>query len=212
MIDSLEMLRDKILKQRVYEDLDLKPGHYGLVTLHRPSNVDDHKKLNELTQLLTHIADKTPLVFPIHPRTRKNLQNNGFMSILNDSEKLISLEPLSYLRFMNLLFHCRFAITDSGGIQEETTYLGIPCLTLRPNTERPITITQGTNQLCDLNEVESRLELALSKEISEGCNIELWDGKTAARVVQSIKDLLVTSSTRPVDELKSSCPRQTVSN
>jgi UDP-N-acetylglucosamine 2-epimerase (non-hydrolysing) len=212
MIDSFEIFRDEIMGQKVYEELDLRPGGYGLVTLHRPSNVDDHETLNELTQLLAQIGDKTPLVFPIHPRTRKNLKNNGFMSILNGSKKLICLEPLSYLRFMSLLFHCRFAITDSGGIQEETTYLGIPCLTLRPNTERPITVTHGTNRLCDLHNLESSLEHILCKKPTATCNIKLWDGKTATRVVQSIKVLLATSSTTPGDEHRSSRSRQIASN
>lgn len=190
MIDSLVMLRERIENESVYKELALKPRNYGLITLHRPSNVDDHNFLNELCKSLSRIADKTTLVFPIHPRTRKNLESNGLMSLLKGHKGIIDLEPLGYIPFMNLLFNCGFAITDSGGIQEETTYLGIPCLTIRQNTERPITITRGTNQLCDIQNLENRLEGALAKEASQKTEIELWDGKTAARVVQSIKNLL----------------------
>ena len=112
------------------------------------------------------------------------------MSLLSDHEGIINLDPLNYITFMNLLFNCRFAITDSGGIQEETTYLGIPCLTMRPNTERPITVSQGTNQLCDLNNLEDGLDKVLAGEICKNGEIEFWDGKTASRVVKSIKTLL----------------------
>jgi UDP-N-acetylglucosamine 2-epimerase (non-hydrolysing) len=198
MIDSLEMLRDKIEQLSVYEELGFRSGEYGLVTLHRPSNVDDHEALTELCHLLGGISKKTPLIFPIHPRTRKSLDSNGLMSLLNGHRGIVNLEPLSYVRFMNLLFNCRFAITDSGGIQQETTYLGIPCLTMRPNTERPITITHGTNHLCDLNNLEDGLDKVLAGEICKSSEIEFWDGQTASRVVKSIKDL-VASSQNPVD-------------
>ena len=113
------------------------------------------------------------------------------MSYLNKDNGLYLLEPLSYIRFMNLIFHCRFAITDSGGIQEETTYLGIPCLTMRPNTERPITIHQGTNRICGLENLENHVETILSGRFSHGSVPELWDGQTAPRVVKSIKSLLL---------------------
>jgi UDP-N-acetylglucosamine 2-epimerase (non-hydrolysing) len=190
MIDSLVMLRKKISNHKVYEELGLKSRNYGLITLHRPSNVDDPKVLSELCYALVRISENMPLVFPIHPRTRKNLESNRLMTLLNEHNKLTCLQPLGYISFMSLLFHSRFCITDSGGIQEETTYLGIPCLTMRPNTERPITLTHGTNRLCDLHDLESRLKFALSKKTTAGCKIELWDGKTATRVVQSIKNKL----------------------
>jgi UDP-N-acetylglucosamine 2-epimerase (non-hydrolysing) len=128
-----------------------------------------------------------PLVFPVHPRTRKNLENLDMMTALEKESGLIISEPINYIRFMNLLFNCRFALTDSGGIQEETTYLGIPCLTLRPNTERPLTIDQGTNRLCGLEDLEDNLSDVLTQNISDVPKIELWDGHTAERVVKSIK-------------------------
>lgn len=190
MIDSLEMLRDKIQNQTACSDLDLKPQQYGMVTLHRPSNVDDPEKLKQLCTTLIQISKKTPLAFPIHPRTRKNAEAIGVLEELNNAGDLLILDPLNYVRFMNLVFNCRFALTDSGGIQEETTYLGIPCITLRPNTERPITVTQGTNRLCHLDDLAKNVEKVLSEKAGKECNIPLWDGKTAERVVNSIKDFI----------------------
>ena len=187
MIDSLEMLREKIGKLDVYRDFDLKPKGYGLVTLHRPSNVDDPEVLKRLCSILVQISQKIPLVFPIHPRTRKNLEQGQFLSILKNAKGLFLPNPLSYIRFMNMVFNCRFVITDSGGIQEETTYLGIPCLTLRQNTERPITITRGTNQLCGIKDLEVKVAEILNASVPGQKNIELWDGKTAYRIVEFLK-------------------------
>ncbi len=187
MIDSLEMLRDKIESQAAFREFGLKQNDYVLVTLHRPSNVDDPAILNELCQLLNRVSQKIPVIFPVHPRTRKNLEQNNLTPLLNDAPGLHLLEPLNYIRFMNLVFNCRFVITDSGGIQEETTHLGIPCLTMRPNTERPITISQGTNRLCRLEDIEKEIQTILSEKAALKKEIELWDGKTAGRVVESIK-------------------------
>jgi len=193
MIDSLEILRDKIQNQAAYNDFGLKPGDYGVITLHRPSNVDDQGVLKQICHTLMRIAQKIPLIFPIHPRTRKNLKRNGLMPLVDKASGLHLSQPLNYIRFMNLIFNCRLAITDSGGIQEETTYLGIPCLTMRPNTERPVTIRQGTNQLCNPENLEAKVERILSGEITHGAIPELWDGKTATRMVKSIK-LIAPSS------------------
>ena len=187
MIDSLEMLRGKIQNQAAYSDLGLKPQQYGMVTLHRPSNVDAPEKLKQLCTTLIQISKKTPLAFPIHPRTRKNAEAIGVLEELNNAGDLLILDPLNYVRFMNLVFNCRFALTDSGGIQEETTYLGIPCITLRPNTERPITVTQGTNRLCALDNLEATVNSVLSEKKRQSIKIDLWDGHTAERVVNSIK-------------------------
>jgi len=193
MIDSLEMLRDKIQDQAAYNDFGLKPGDYGVITLHRPSNVDDQEVLKQICHTFTRIAQKIPLLFPLHPRTRKNLERKGLMPLVDKASGLYLSQPLSYIRFMNLVFNCRLAITDSGGIQEETTYLGIPCLTMRPNTERPITIRQGTNQLCNAENLEAKVEGILSGEITQSAIPELWDGKTATRVIKSIKKLIAPS-------------------
>jgi len=189
MIDSLEMLREKIESQYVYQDFGLEPCRYGLVTLHRPSNVDDPKVSKRLCDILLAISKKIPLVFPMHPRTRKNWEQYRLLSIINNREGLFLPDPLSYIRFMNMVFNCRFVITDSGGIQEETTYLGIPCLTVRPNTERPITITHGTNQLSALEDLPDKVEAILSGYVLQGRKIEFWDGKTADRVVDFLKNV-----------------------
>jgi UDP-N-acetylglucosamine 2-epimerase (non-hydrolysing) len=187
MIDSLEMLRSTIEKQTAYSEMGLNPGEYGLVTLHRPSNVDDPRIMDTLCHTLIRISQRIPLVFPVHPRTRKNMENLDLMPLLEKADNLRISGPINYIRFMNLIFNCRFALTDSGGLQEETTYLGIPCLTLRPNTERPITIQKGTNRLCVLDDFEKHVDKLLAKKSSHDCKIDLWDGRTAGRVVESIK-------------------------
>jgi len=190
MIDSLEMLRRTIQTQSAYSEMGLNTGEYGLVTLHRPSNVDDPHILTDLCHALVRISKRIPLVFPVPPRARKNIENLDLYNQLQKEKGLVLSEPINYIRFMNLIFNCRFALTDSGGIQEETSYLGIPCLTLRPNTERPITITQGTNRLCTLEDLEKNVTEILSFKDTKQVNIDLWDGQTAGRVVESIKRIL----------------------
>ena len=127
------------------------------------------------------------MIFPVHPRTRKNLENFGLINVLEKAKSIFLVEPINYIRFMNLVFNCRLAITDSGGIQEETTYLGIPCLTMRPNTERPITVDQGTNTLCTIDNLEAFVETIITERDTKLSVPELWDGHTAERIVQSIK-------------------------
>ena len=190
MIDSLEMLKEKIEEQDVYSEYGLNKGEYGIVTLHRPANVDDPEKLKQICESLNRISGKIKLVFPIHPRTGKNLEQNALMPILKKTKNIILLEPLRYIKFMNMVFNCRIAITDSGGIQEETTYLGIPCLTLRPNTERPVTISEGTNRLCSVDDFEQKVFPLLSTGRARPSAINLWDGKTAGRVVHSIEGFI----------------------
>jgi UDP-N-acetylglucosamine 2-epimerase (non-hydrolysing) len=194
MIDSLEMLRGPIEEQTTYRKFNLDSSEYGVVTLHRPSNVDNNDVLNDLCAKLVRISKDLPLVFPIHPRTRKSLVQKGLMKLLDGSNSLHVTEPLSYIPFMNLIFHCRLAITDSGGLQEETTYLGIPCLTMRPNTERPITISEGTNELCSTEQMENKVSAILNGRSFRGRIPEFWDGQTAGRVVDSIA---VNLSKRP---------------
>ncbi|MGD9576863.1 MAG: non-hydrolyzing UDP-N-acetylglucosamine 2-epimerase [Syntrophorhabdus sp.] len=189
MIDSLEMLRPSVEQERAYATYGVRPGEYGLVTLHRPANVDKKDVLYEIIKGLCDAAKILPLIFPVHPRTRKGLEQASVMSQLKTSPIRL-VEPLGYIPFMNLVFNSRMVITDSGGIQEETTYLGIPCLTLRPNTERPITITQGTNRLCSPEKLLWEFSEALEKRGREATPIEFWDGHTAERVVESIREFL----------------------
>ena len=191
MIDSLEMLRPRIESESIYSEWGLPDGGYGLVTLHRPANVDEPGILKQLCDLLMAASKQKPILFPIHPRTRKNLERFKLTDLLEDAEKVHLTGPQSYTRFMNLVFHCGFVITDSGGVQEETSYLGIPCMTLRPNTERPVTVTQGTNRLFGISDLRNEIEKNgfFGKE-RKSISIDMWDGRTAGRVVASIKDAL----------------------
>ena len=189
MIDSLEMLRDRIQNEADGCEHGFESGNYGVVTLHRPSNVDDPETLRRLSRTLIELSDQLPMVFPVHPRTRKNIDKAGLAGELAEAASFKLIEPVSYRKFMNLVFNCRLAITDSGGIQEETSYLGIPCLTLRPNTERPVTITQGTNKLCTVDDLAETVSQILAGPARIPCRIDLWDGHTSDRVVRSIRNI-----------------------
>lgn len=193
MIDSLEMLRESIECQKTYLSFGLEAGGYGIVTIHRPSNVDDPNVLNEICAVLKEIAENVPLVFPIHPRTRRKIEENHLLSAQETTGKLFLPEPLNYIRFMNLVFNSRFVITDSGGIQEETSYIGIPCLTLRQNTERPITVSHGTNQLCELTQLKRKIDGILQGHVPQRKDIELWDGRTAERIVKILQNSDIVS-------------------
>lgn len=188
MIDSLVMMTPAIREETTRANLGLAENNYGVVTLHRPSNVDNPDILSHLCDALVRVSQKTDLVFSVHPRTAKNLREFGLYDRLDAAPGIILTEPLGYKAFMNLIFGCQFVITDSGGIQEETTYLKIPCLTLRPNTERPVTVTQGTNRLSTPERIESDLEEVMQREV--GKTPLFWDGKTAARVCKSIQQFL----------------------
>ena len=189
MIDSLEMMRGKIEGQQTFETYGLKAGEYGVVTLHRPSNVDDPALLKKICGILRDIAETLPLVFPIHPRTRRKMEDYGLTASLAGAKNLHLPDPLNYIRFMNLVFNCRLVITDSGGVQEETSYLGIPCLTVRKNTERPVTITHGTNQLCEFDQLTQKTGEILRGQARARRDIEFWDGKTAGRIVTIVQNL-----------------------
>ncbi len=188
MIDSLISVQPKALKADTCKHMGIMPDSYGLITLHRPSNVDSEESLREIVTTLSKFAESTEIIFPVHPRTRKNLNNYGLLEILEKSKGVRLLEPLGYLDFMNLLMNTKFVLTDSGGIQEETTYLGIPCLTLRLNTERPITITEGTNEIVSLDNLESRITEVCNGNWKKGKVPDLWDGMTASRIVKFIQN------------------------
>src|SRR5690606_14497653 len=147
MIDALEMSRPQIEGRQFACSLGIEGEPYGVVTLHRPSNVDDPNAMRTLAEMLQVCSSQLPLVFPVHPRTRTKLVEFQLWQHLTASGSIRLIEPVPYIDFMSLIFGCAVAITDSGGIQEETTYLRIPCITLRETTERPITVTQGTNSL-----------------------------------------------------------------
>lgn len=193
MIDSLVMMTPAIRTETIRKDMGLAEKAYGVVTLHRPSNVDNPDVLASICQTLVNVSEQNPLVFPVHPRTAKNLRKFGLYDNINNAPGIILTDPLGYKAFMSLIFGCKFVITDSGGIQEETTYLNIPCLTLRPNTERPVTITQGTNKLSTPEKMESDLKEVMKKD----CKTPplLWDGNTSERVVEAIKVIFLENLT-----------------
>lgn len=187
MMDSYELMKARIRDEDMAGELGLDAGKYGVVTLHRPSNVDDPDLLATIVDELCAVSDAIPLVFAVHPRTRKNLEATGLLAKLEQRDRIHLLEPQNYVRFMGLVSDAGLIITDSGGIQEETTYLGIPCLTVRDTTERPITIEQGTNRLVPVVEIRHNVERVLRGEWETGKRPALWDGKTAGRCVDSLR-------------------------
>jgi UDP-N-acetylglucosamine 2-epimerase (non-hydrolysing) len=184
MIDTLLTNVEKARQLRTHAKYDLKEKQYVFVTLHRPSNVDDKKSLSGIIKHLTTLSRKMPVIFPMHPRTRKNLINFGLQKKITKTKSMIICDPIGYHETISLVNQCAFVLTDSGGLQEETTVLGIPCLTLRPNTERPVTITQGTNQLTSLATLESDILRLISGKYKKGRIPELWDGHTAERIIE----------------------------
>ena len=183
MIDTLLKNRSRFKKPAVWDKLHLEEGKYIVMTLHRPANVDEEEKLRHLMQEIVDNSDGLPLVFPVHPRTAKILDHLG----ITDA-RLHTIEPLGYLEFNYLVEHAKAVITDSGGITEETTVMGIPCMTLRDNTERPETIEVGTNELVgtDPRNIKPAMEKLFSGQWKKGEVPELWDGHTAERIVESL--------------------------
>jgi len=189
MIDNLVNNLEKAKQEDYYKKLKLEGNSYGLVTIHRPSNVDTRTDLELVIKMLNYIQTKIKIIFPIHPRTLKNLEKFNLKEKITKSN-IILIEPLGYLEFLNLMIHAKFVLTDSGGIQEEASFLNLPILTLRKNTERPITIEKGTNTLInnDFNRLKICLEKILSNSYKKGQKIEKWDGKTSERIVNIIKE------------------------
>ncbi len=182
MIDTLLAARERAMQSQVLSTLGLADRSYGLVTLHRPSNVDDPVALAKLLGILDELG--LPLVFPVHPRTRKRIADSG---IALDPARWRLVEPFGYLDFLRLQASARVVLTDSGGIQEETTVLGVPCITLRENTERPVTIEQGTNQLAGIERDAIRAAYGKIDEIRAAGRVpDKWDGKSADRIVAEL--------------------------
>lgn len=188
MIDSLFYNLEKTKESKVKESLGLIDKDYAVVTLHRPSNVDEKETFTGLLDALVSVSEKLPIIFPVHPRTRGNIEKFGFgEKVENSNIKLI--EPLGYLDFMSLYSTAKLVLTDSGGLQEETTAIGIPCLTLRENTERPITIEMGTNRLVGTNpeKIKQAAFEVLDRNSKKEAKIPpLWDGRAAERICDSL--------------------------
>ena len=187
MIDSLIEHQMKAELSGIFDKLAISQDEsYALVTLHRPTNVDECDGLKMLLSSLIEIGKHIKIIFPMHPRTKKNIQNFGLSNYVNSSKNLIITDPLGYFDFLKLEKNAKLILTDSGGVQEESTYFSVPCLTLRENTERPITITEGTNQLVNLNIeciVKSSMKIIEGK-VKKGKIPQYWDGKTSERVVR----------------------------
>ena len=186
MLDSYELMRPRIEAESPREHFGLDAKGYGIVTLHRPSNVDRNETLAPLVKALKSAAARIPIVCPLHPRTRKSLETHGLLDDFLSAEGVHVSEPINYIRFMGLVREAALVITDSGGIQEETTYLNIPCITLRENTERPITITEGTNKLARIPDLPGYVGDILNGRWPAGRKPELWDGKTADRIISDL--------------------------
>ncbi len=203
MIDSLVRYQEKAKSSTILEELGLQETDlenrrdttqtdFIVMTMHRPANVDTENGLKAILELIELSTAKTKVVFPIHPRTRSNMAKFGLEDTLTQNKNLILTEPLGYLEFIQLMTHAKAILTDSGGIQEETTYLGIPCLTFRDSTERPITVTMGTNQLlADLNPkiTFAALEEILAGHHKKGQIPPLWDGHAAERIAENLFNL-----------------------
>ena len=184
MIDSLINFLPKAEKSNVLQEFCLEKNNYILVTMHRPSNVDNAENLTELIFMLRKLSRNKKIIFPIHPRTRKNLEK--FRIELNQNKNLKITDPIGYLDFIWLIKNAQLILTDSGGIQEESTFLGVQCITLRQSTERPITVDVGTNHLIgdDFIKAENAAEEILNGKIKLGKIPELWDGKASERIVE----------------------------
>lgn len=187
MIDSYEMLKPAIDADGTRARLGLHQGDYAVVTLHRPSNVDSAEALQPLVEELMRAARDLPMVFAVHPRTRRKLEEYGLTGPLQDADGMHLTEPLGYIQFMNLVQSARAVITDSGGVQEESTYLGIACMTLRENTERPITVIEGTNRLVRPESLRAAVRDVLEGRWPVGRRPELWDGRAASRCISALR-------------------------
>ncbi len=190
MIDTLIMQQKNIQKSNILQKLNIKEKQYALTTLHRPSNVDQISDLTQIIEAIEHIQHTIKIVFPIHPRTKKMLDKFNLLTKIATFKNLILTEPLGYYDFGKLVKDSKFVMTDSGGIQEETTVYQTPCITLRANTERPITISQGTSELAASNKevIISYAEKIMNNQWKKGSIPDLWDGKTSGRIVKVLED------------------------
>lgn len=193
MIDSFVMVENKINRSKIISILGLKSGEYGVVTFHRPVNVDNVENLQEILSQIIRASEHLRLVFPLHPRTRGRITQFGLDALLNTGNIVIT-DPLDYLDFMHLVKNAKLVITDSGGVQEETTYIGVPCLTARENTERPITIDVGTNKLVQIKNIFESVQETLSVVSKTHQIPDNWDGHTSKRIIDHLERILDSQS------------------
>ena len=192
MIDTLMANREKAQKSDILSRMGLEDKGYAVITLHRPSNVDDIDKFAEIITAFEEIEKEMKLVFPIHPRTRNNIRGSELEKRVEAMSNLILIEPVGYLDFLCLMSNAALVITDSGGIQEETTILGVPCMTLRENTERPVTVTEGTNRLVHITTediLKNYREIRNNEDSYSASVPRLWDGKAAERIARIIAEM-----------------------
>lgn len=192
MIDTMVAFEDKIQASNVTEDLKLEAGKFILMTIHRPATVDSADELKKLLNLLEDVSGKYKIVFPIHPRTINNLKKFELYGRFNAISNIVITEPLDYFAFQKLIFDCAFILTDSGGIQEESTFRLKPCITLRPNTERPSTVELGTNTLLpfDINLIKQTIASIENGSYKKGSVPPMWDGKSTSRIVKLLDSFL----------------------
>jgi UDP-N-acetylglucosamine 2-epimerase (non-hydrolysing) len=188
MIDTLVAFEHEIQASSILENLKIQPEDYALVTIHRPSNVDKRESLFKIIELLEFICERRKVVFPIHPRTVHKLREFEAFDRIESNKRIIITEPLDYFSFQKLIFDSKYVVTDSGGIQEESTFRRKPCLTLRPNTERPSTVEVGTNVLLEfnINAIGEKIQEIETGNYKKGDIPEFWDGKATQRIMEII--------------------------
>lgn len=192
MIDTMVAFKDEIERSPIFDELGLQAGHYVLMTMHRPASVDHREGLLKLLDLIRDLSGRYKVVFPVHPRTLKQMETFGLKTDFDAIKALLFTEPLDYFAFQKLVRYSRLILTDSGGIQEESTFLGVPCLTLRPNTERPVTCIVGTNTLVpfELETIRSYLLAIENGTYKKGSVPKLWDGHSSERIFKYLAEIL----------------------
>jgi UDP-N-acetylglucosamine 2-epimerase (non-hydrolysing) len=189
MIDTLVAFEDEIVRADILNELGIKRNEYILMTMHRPSNVDTKEGLMRIVNIISHYSSEYKVVFPVHPRTRSKFKEYNID--IEHNNRIILTEPKDYFSFQKLILDCAWVITDSGGIQEETTFRGVPCYTLRPNTERPSTIIEGTNTLVKTEDTSEIIKTIGKGRGKLNARIPaLWDGQATGRVVKALEKIL----------------------
>lgn len=191
MIDTLMKSKSKIRESKILQELGLKKKNYAVLTLHRPSNVDDKQAFLKLLSAFNEIQKKIKIIYPIHPRTKKQIQKFNLRNCLEKMKNLMVIPPLGYVDMMKLVSESKFLMTDSGGLQGESTFLKIPCLTLRKNTERPITVVVGSNTICgnDGKRISREIDRILEGKYKRSKIPKFWDGKTSQRIMKIVTNL-----------------------